>query len=70
MACRNLDHVLLAKFNALGAELADRAFDLECQGRCDAADVTNELRLRLAEFADDLRAPGARTREISTPDFP
>ena len=58
------DHTILAKFSALRAELADLAFELERQGRCDAADITNELRMRLAEFAEDLRGPGARPREI------
>ncbi len=48
------DRRLLAKFNALRTELADLAYELECQGRCDAADITNHLSARLAEFASEL----------------
>lgn len=39
------------RLDALRAELADLAFDLETQGRHDAADVANLLGLRLAGFA-------------------
>ena len=48
------DQILLARFNALRTELADLAYELECQGRCDAADITNHVGLRLAEFAREL----------------
>ena len=54
MVVISADQAILAKFSVLRAELADLAFELECQGRCDAADVTNELRVRLAEFAEGL----------------
>ncbi len=53
------DRLLLARFNALRAELADLAYELECQGRCDAADIANHLGLRLAEFAGELGDPAA-----------
>ena len=48
----------LAKLDALRTELADLAFELERQGRCDAADVTNMLGVRLAEVAGELAAGG------------
>jgi len=61
------DPAIVAKFNALRAELADLAFELECQGRCDAADITNQLGARLAEFAGELGAAEAGPRFISHP---
>jgi hypothetical protein len=48
-----------ARCDALRTELADLAFELECQGRCDAADIANHLRLRLAEFAGERHAPAS-----------
>jgi hypothetical protein len=53
------DQILLARFTALRTELADLAYELECQGRCDAADITNHLGVRLAEFASELGEPAA-----------
>ena len=62
MIDRNADHALLARFSALRAELADLAYDLERQGRCDAADITNELRARLDEFSEGLQAFDAQAQ--------
>lgn len=61
------DSTLVAKLNALRAELADLAFELECHGRCDAADITNQLGARLAEFAGELGAAEAGPRITSHP---
>ena len=69
MFVSSADHAILAKFSALRAELADLAFDLECQGRCDAADITNELRVRLTEFAEGLQAPQGETARLPDSDI-
>jgi hypothetical protein len=61
------DQFLLARFNALRTELADLAFELECQGRCDAADIANHLGIRLAEFASEMGDPAAPA--FSNPDI-
>ena len=53
------DRFLLARFDALRTELADLAYELECQGRCDAADITNHVGRRLAEFASEFREAAA-----------
>lgn len=47
------------RLDQLRVELADLAFDLERQGRLDAADIANQIRLRL-ELPDNER-PNGRT---------
>ena len=45
-------------FDRLRTELADLAFDLERQGRLDAADVVMQLDARLRELAGESAAEG------------
>ena len=45
-------------FDRLRTELADLAFDLERQGRLDAADVVMQLDARLRELAGENTAEG------------
>lgn len=68
MLIATADPRLLSRFNALRAELADLAYELECQGRCDAADIANHLGLRLAEFAGELGDPAAVSSLNPNPD--
>ncbi len=42
-----------AQLDALRAELADLAYELECQGRREAADVAMMLRARLGEIVGE-----------------
>lgn len=70
MVIGNTDQAIVAKFNALRAELADRAFELECQGRCDAADIANELGVRLAQFSRDISGRPAAPSQNPNPDLP
>jgi hypothetical protein len=51
-----------AKIAALRAEFVELAFDLECRGRLDAADVAMAAAARIEEVADEL-GPENRTAE-------
>jgi hypothetical protein len=52
---------LQAKLDALRTEFADLAFDLERQGRRDAADVVMVLDTRVREMAQEIAAEEAAT---------
>jgi hypothetical protein len=45
------------RLDQLRVELADLAFELERQGRLDAADIANQIRLRI-EQPEDVRPDG------------
>jgi hypothetical protein len=59
MAATPFATVPVWRLEALRTELADLAFELECQGRRDAADVTNMVGIRLAELAGEATAAPA-----------
>lgn len=43
-----------AKLDALRTELADLAYDLERQGRLDAADVVMQIDVRVREMTEEI----------------
>ena len=65
-------NVILEKLQGLQTELVDRAFELECRGQLDAADVAMTTSARIREFCDELSTHlGRRTSSdsdaVSTP---
>jgi hypothetical protein len=48
---------LQARLDALRTELADLAYDLERQGRVDAADVVMQIDSRVREMAEEIATP-------------
>ena len=46
--------VMQRKLDALRTELADLAYDLERQGRVDAADVVMQIDTRVRELAEEI----------------
>jgi hypothetical protein len=55
----NDSHLLLSKLAGLRTELVDLAFQLECQGRVDAADIAVTTSARIQEICSEL-APSGR----------
>jgi len=49
-------HFILVKLDGLRAELVDLAFNLECRGQLDAADVAITTSARVAELREELTA--------------
>ena len=61
------EQIRLQKIGELRTELADMAFDLEAQGRFDAADLATSLSLRLAELCDErLNVSGEQAPRVPT----
>ncbi len=54
-------------FDQLRTELADLAYDLERQGRRDAADVVMQIDVRVRELAGGAGAPAWESRPPSGP---
>jgi hypothetical protein len=54
--------VILEKLDGLRTELADLAFQLECRGRVDAADVAIMTSARLGELCEEFTAAGLSRR--------
>jgi hypothetical protein len=57
------------RLDQLRVELADLAFELERQGRLDAADIANQIRLRIEQH-DDERPDGRVSPATRSSDFP
>lgn len=56
---------VLGRLDALRVELVDLAYELECRGRRDAADVALAVAGRVGEFHEELAGPAPRRRPTS-----
>ena len=56
----NDENLLSLKLDQLRTELVDLAFDLECKGRPDAAEVAIATSARIGELAAELQIPEPR----------
>jgi hypothetical protein len=53
----NDSHVFFSKLTELRTELFDLAFQLECQGRLDAADTAVTISARIQQICSEIASP-------------